>query len=56
MDKFLNNRWAVKIIALLFALLLYVAVNNNQAPTPKKPGESFFRHQRLTRLRLLIFL
>ncbi|KXZ21049.1 CdaR family protein [Bacillus nakamurai] len=42
MDKFLNNRWAVKIIALLFALLLYVAVNNNQAPTPKKPGESFF--------------
>ncbi|MGE9753998.1 CdaA regulatory protein CdaR [Bacillus inaquosorum] len=42
MDKFLNNRWAVKIIALLFALLLYVAVNSNQAPTPKKPGESFF--------------
>ena len=42
MDKFLNNRWAVKIIALLLALLLYVAVNNNQAPTPKKPGESFF--------------
>lgn len=42
MDKFLNYRWAVKIIALLFALLLYVAVNSNQAPTPKKPGESFF--------------
>ncbi|MDQ0926039.1 YbbR domain-containing protein [Bacillus atrophaeus] len=42
MDKFLNNRWAVKIIALLFALLLYVAVNSEQAPTPKKPGESFF--------------
>ncbi len=41
MDKFLNNRWAVKIIALLLALLLYVAVNNNQAPTPKKPGNPF---------------
>ena len=41
MDKFLNNRWAVKIIALLFALLLYVAVNNNQAPTPKSRGILF---------------
>ena len=41
MDKFLNNRWAVKIIALLLALLLYVAVNNNQAPTPKSRGILF---------------
>lgn len=42
MDKFLNNRWAVKLLALVFALLLYGAVNSAQAPTPKKIGESFF--------------
>lgn len=47
MDKFLNNRWAVKIIALLFALLLYVAVNSNQAPTPKTRVNLSFRHQQL---------
>ncbi|MEK5132662.1 YbbR-like domain-containing protein [Bacillus sp. FSL W8-0645] len=42
MDKILNNRWAVKLFALVFALLLYGAVNSAQAPTPKKIGESFF--------------
>lgn len=42
MDKILNNRWAVKLLALVFALLLYGAVNSAQAPTPKKIGESFF--------------
>ena len=42
MDKILNNRWAVKFLALVFALLLYGAVNSAQAPTPKKIGESFF--------------
>lgn len=42
MDKFLNNPWAVKVVALLFAFLLYFAVHSAQAPTPKKPGESFF--------------
>ena len=42
MDKFLNNRWSVKVIALLLAFLLYFAVHSAQAPTPKKPGESFF--------------
>ncbi|BBP86693.1 hypothetical protein BsIDN1_03110 [Bacillus safensis] len=36
MDKILNNRWAVKLLALVFALLLYGAVNSAQAPTPKK--------------------
>nr|MDH3175708.1 YbbR-like domain-containing protein [Bacillus pumilus] len=42
MDKILNNRRAVKLFALVFALLLYGAVNSAQAPTPKKIGESFF--------------
>ncbi|WP_262009447.1 YbbR-like domain-containing protein [Bacillus licheniformis] len=42
MDKFLNNPWAVKVVALLFAFLLYFAVHSAQAPTPKTPGESFF--------------
>ncbi|MFJ5965799.1 YbbR-like domain-containing protein [Bacillus sp. NPDC093026] len=42
MDKILNNRWAVKFLALVFALLLYGAVNSAQAPSPKKIGESFF--------------
>ncbi|MFS0656870.1 YbbR-like domain-containing protein [Bacillus sp. 179-C3.3 HS] len=42
MDKILKNRWAVKFLALVFALLLYAAVNSAQAPTPKKIGESFF--------------
>ncbi len=46
MDKILNNRWAVKLLALVFALLLYGAVNSAQAPTPKKIGESFFQHRR----------
>ena len=41
MDKILNNRWAVKLLALVFALLLYGAVNSAQAPTPKKSVNPF---------------
>lgn len=42
MDKFMNNHWVMKIIALLFAILLYVSVNFDSDPlTAKKPGSSF---------------
>lgn len=46
MDKILNNRWAVKLLALVFALLLYGAVNSAQAPTPKKSVNPFSQHRR----------
>ncbi|MDA1478096.1 CdaR family protein [Bacillus changyiensis] len=42
MDKFLKNPWAVKVVALLFAFLLYFAVHSAQVPTPKKPMDWLF--------------
>ncbi|MED4454190.1 CdaR family protein [Metabacillus fastidiosus] len=41
MDKFMNNPWVMRIIALLFAILLYLSVNFDSDPlTVKKPGSS----------------
>ncbi|MBE4909690.1 YbbR-like domain-containing protein [Bacillus luteolus] len=39
MDKFMNNRWFMKIVALLLALMLFMSVSFETQPSP--PGPSF---------------
>jgi YbbR domain-containing protein len=42
MDKLMNNHWFIRIMALLFALLLYASVNIESPTSNNKPGSSFF--------------
>lgn len=42
MDKLMNNNWFMRIIALLFALMLYASVNIESPATSNKPGNSIF--------------
>ena len=36
MDKFINNRWVMKIIALLMAFMLYMSVNIENTSTQQR--------------------
>jgi len=42
MDKLMNNSWFMRIIALLFALMLYASVNIESPASNNKPGNSIF--------------
>ncbi|MGG3625673.1 YbbR-like domain-containing protein [Bacillus gobiensis] len=48
MDKFLNTPWAVRIIALLLAIMLFISVSIEKQPDFKKPGEQLFQEEQPT--------
>jgi YbbR domain-containing protein len=48
MDKFLNTPWAVRLIALLLAVMLFISVSIEQQPNFKRPGQELFQNNEPT--------
>lgn len=48
MDKFLNTPWAVRMIALLLAIMLFISVSIEQQPNIKRPGQNLFQNEQPT--------